>query len=72
MTRMTEDVAASRPDGIAVICTNLRAAPLVESWERKTGITIYDSIAVVVHQSLELAGEEPAQVKGWGRLFDMS
>lgn len=69
LREMTEQVAAARPDGIAIICTNLRAAPLVGSLEAKIDIPIYDSIAVVVHQSLELAGIDPARVQGWGRIF---
>lgn len=66
---MTEEVAKASPDGIAIICTNLRAAPLVEALEARFGITIYDSIAVVVHQALELAGVDVSRVRGWGRLF---
>ena len=69
---MTETVAQANPDGIAIICTNLRAAPLVETLEARFGITIYDSIAVVVHQALELAGVDVSRVRGWGRLFDLA
>jgi len=69
LTDMVEAVAGHAPEAIAVICTNLRAAPLVEGWEARFGITVYDSIAVVVHQALELARAEPSRLKGWGRLF---
>ena len=69
LCEMTEKVAESAPDGIAVICTNLRAAPLVDNLEAQLDIPIYDSIAVVVHQALELAGVDVARVKGWGRIF---
>ena len=72
LERMTEAVAQANPDGIAIICTNLRAAPLVETLEARFGITIYDSIAVVVHQALELAGVDVSRVRGWGRLFDLA
>lgn len=67
---MTEAVAKKRPEAIAVICTNLCAAPSVEAWERATGIPIYDSIAVVVQQALELAGVESSRVSGWGEIFE--
>jgi maleate isomerase len=66
---MIHAVAAERPDAIGVICTNLRAAPLVAALERETGIPIYDTIATVVWKSLNLAGVDAARVIGWGRLF---
>jgi maleate isomerase len=67
-------VAAGRPDAIApdaiaVVCTNLRAAPLVAALEAETGVVMLDSIATVVWKSLALAGADPARVAGWGRLF---
>lgn len=71
LRRLTEQVARTAPDGIAIICTNLAAAPLVESIEADLDVTIYDSIAVVVHQSLELAGVDVSRVKGWGRIFSL-
>jgi maleate isomerase len=62
-------VAAQRPDAIGVICTNLRAAPLVAAIERETGIPIYDTIATAVWKSLRLAGVDPGRVSGWGQIF---
>jgi maleate isomerase len=69
LSDMIRAVATAKPDAIAVICTNLRAAGLVASLEAETGIPIYDTIATAVWKSLVLAGAEPARVKGWGRLF---
>ena len=66
---MTREVAAASPDAIAVVCTNLRAAPLAAALEAETGVTMLDSIATVVWKSLALAGVDPARVTGWGRLF---
>jgi maleate isomerase len=66
---MIRDVAAEKPQAIAVICTNLRAAPSVAALERETGIPIYDTIATVVWKSLILAGVDPRRVTGWGSLF---
>jgi maleate isomerase len=66
---MTRNVAAHRPDAIAVVCTNLRSAPEVETLERETGFPIYDSIATVVWKSLLLAGIDTKRITGWGRLF---
>jgi maleate isomerase len=60
---------AHQPDAIGVICTNLRAAPLVAALEQETGIPIYDTIATAVWKSLQLAGIDPGRLHGWGRLF---
>jgi maleate isomerase len=69
IAEMVRDVATAKPQAIAIVCTNLRAAPLVEALERETGILILDSIAVVVWKSLSLAGADPRRVQGSGRLF---
>jgi maleate isomerase len=66
---MIREVAAAAPDAVAVVCTNLRGAPLVEQLEREIGMPIYDSISTVVWKSLLLADIEPKRVTGWGRLF---
>lgn len=66
---LVREVAASRPDAISILCTNLRGAPLVEELEAELGIPIYDSISTVVWKSLRLAGVDTARVKGWGHLF---
>jgi maleate isomerase len=72
ITSLIQDVAAERPQAIVTFCTNLRAAPLVDSLESALGIPIYDTISAVVWKSLKLAGVNPAAVKGWGRLFGES
>jgi maleate isomerase len=69
LSGMIRAVAAEKPDAIAVICTNLRAAPLVAGLEQEIGIPIYDTIATVVWKSLKLAGIDPKLVAGWGRVF---
>jgi maleate isomerase len=67
---MVHDVAAARPDAIAILCTNLRGGPLVAELEAETGIPILDSVATVVWKSLQLVGADPRRVHGWGRLFN--
>jgi maleate isomerase len=69
LMEMTRAVAAERPDAIAVVCTNLRAAPLVAALEAELGIPVLDTIATAVWKSLAMAGVDPARVTGWGRLF---
>lgn len=66
---MIRAVAAGKPDAIAVVCTNLAAAPLVAALEVETGVAIHDSIAAIVWKSLLIAGADPRQITGWGRLF---
>lgn len=61
--------AGERPQAVAIVCTNLRAAPLVPALEREFGVPIYDSIATVVWKSLQLAGVDTRRVTQWGRLF---
>lgn len=66
---MIREVAQERPEAIAIVCTNLKAAPLVARLEQEIGIPIYDTIATVVWKSLTMAGVDPIGVQGWGSLF---
>ena len=66
---LIREVAADRPDAIAVLCTNMRGAPLVSELEAEFDIPIHDSVAVTVWKSLKLAGVDPSRVTGWGRVF---
>ena len=66
---MIREVAAARPQAIVVLCTNLRAAPLVPALEAELGIPIYDSVATVVWKALRLAGADTRRIRSWGRLF---
>lgn len=66
---MVRTVAAAQPQVITTFCTNLAAAPVVAELEQEIGIPIYDTISIVVWQSLRLAGVDPTRVQGWGRLF---
>jgi maleate isomerase len=69
IVEMTRTVAREAPQAIAVICTNLNAAPLVDGLEQEVGIPIYDTIATVIWKSLIIAGVDPSRVTGWGTLF---
>lgn len=66
---MFETVCKDKADGISVVCTNFPAMWSVPKMEEKYGMTVYDTINVVVWDSLKMAGLEPDIVKGWGRLF---
>lgn len=72
MRGMAAKVAAAEPDAIAIVCTNMRGAPLAEELEAKHGIPVYDSVSTTVWKSLKVAGVDPARVKGWGKLFSLA
>ena len=67
---LCRELAADGARSIAIICTNIRGAELAPTLESELGITLYDSIAVVVLRALQLAGVESGQVQGWGRIFE--
>lgn len=69
---LLREVAEQRPDAMTTLCTNLRAAQLVDSLERELGIPIYDSVSTVVWKALKTLGIDPRELKGWGRLFSES
>ncbi len=71
IARMAREVAAARPDAIAAICTNLRAAPLAAALEEELGLPVYDTVATAVWKSLGIAGADPELVTGWGGLFKL-
>ena len=63
------ELAEAKLDALAIVCTNLPAAPLVAELEARHGAIVLDSLAVAVWHSLVLAGVDTARVQGWGRLF---
>lgn len=69
LRRMLREVARQRPDAMTMLCTNLRAAQLVDEMERELGIPIYDSVSTVVWKALKTIGVDLRAVQGWGRLF---
>ena len=71
MRVMTRDVAAAKPDAIAIVCTNMRGAALAAELEQAHGIPIYDTVATTVWKSLKIAGVDTNRVQGWGALFGL-
>ena len=71
MRQMTRDVAAAEPDAIAIVCTNMRGAPLAEELEAAHGIPVYDTVSTTVWKSLKIAGVDTKRVTGWGRIFSV-
>lgn len=66
---MIGEVAAAKPQAITTFCTNLRAATLAEEVERSLRIPLLDTVSTTVWGLLRVAGADPAQVTGWGELF---
>jgi maleate isomerase len=66
---MVRDVAAAGPEAIAIVCTNMRGAPLAEQLEAAHGIPVYDTVSTTVWKSLKIAGVETSRLKGWGTIF---
>jgi maleate isomerase len=62
-------VAREGCDAIAIVCTNMRGAGLVEQLEGELGIPIYDSIATTLWKSLNVAGVPSSRIGQWGSLF---
>lgn len=65
------NIADQKPQGIVILCTNLRVAPLVKRLELETGIPIYDSVAAVVWKALSHAGVDTRELAEWGSLFSL-
>ena len=71
LERMAREVADAAPQAIAVVCTNLRAAPLAARLEAALRCPVYDSVATALWKGLRLAGGDPAGIAGWGSLFTL-
>ncbi len=69
LVTLMHEVAQQRPGAITTFCTNLRAAPLAARIEGELGIPLLDTVSTTVWGMLRAAGADPAQVKGWGELF---
>ncbi len=69
LREMCRQVAKAKPEAIAVYCTNLAGAPLVEEMEAELGIPIYDTIATVTWKALKQCHIDTRRITGWGSLF---
>jgi len=74
-TRIEElirDVAAARPEAIAIVCTNFRGTRIAAGLEHELGIPIIDSIAATLWHSLALAGMPSTGLEARGGLFRLT
>jgi len=72
VAELVERVAMSRPEAIAIVCTNFRGARVAGDLETATGIPVLDSVSVTAAHCLALAGLDPARVTGWGQVFNLT
>ena len=72
LNEMVESIIAEGGTAITTFCTNLQAATLVPIWERKhQNVIIFDTVATVIWQMLNLASIDPRTVTGWGKMFSI-
>ena len=64
-------VATDKPDAILIYCTNFRGGRLATIIEAETGIPVLDSVSTALWKSMQVAGDDPKRIQGWGRLFDV-
>jgi maleate isomerase len=69
LAALLREVAAAAPQAVVTYCTNLRAAALAEALEADTDVALLDTVSTTVWGLLRLLGQDPAQVRGWGRLY---
>lgn len=66
---MCEEVAAGRPDAIAIVCTNMRGPLIAAALERRLGIPVLDSVAFTLWGCLAAVDVEPAALGEFGSIF---
>ena len=54
--------AESGVDAVVILCTNMRGAQSARALQEVDGITVYDSIAVTVAETLRLVDLAPAEM----------
>lgn len=67
--RMVREVAEAKPEAITIFCTNFRGAAIAARMEAETGIPVYDTVSTGLWKAMQVAGADPARVKGWGSMF---
>lgn len=68
---MCEDVAQSRPDAIAIVCTNMRGPLIAPALEKRLGIPVLDSVSFTLWASLRQAHIPMHALAEYGRLFSL-
>jgi maleate isomerase len=69
ISKMVDALVPSKPDSIAVFCTNLAGALLVDQLEEAYGIAVHDSVATAIYGALSAVDYDLSRVSGFGRMF---
>ena len=68
--RMAREVAAAKPDAVAIHCTNFRGGGVAPELEAELGLPVLDSVAVALWGAVRAAGGNAAPLaRRWGRVF---
>lgn len=68
---MCAQVAADRPDAVALICTNMRGPLIAPLVEEEFDLPVLDSISVTLWGALRRAGVRASRLERFGRLFSL-
>jgi maleate isomerase len=71
VARLVREVAAARPQAIAIHCTNFRGGAPAPALEAELGIPVLDSVAVSLWGGIRIAGADPGPLRRWGRVFGL-
>lgn len=66
---MCTQVAAARPDAIAILCTNMRGALVGAQVEQRLGVKVFDSVSATLWGCLRAIGVSTDPLAGFGSLF---
>ena len=69
LEQMIQETCINGAQAVSTYCTNLHAAQLAEHVEKITGVPLLDTVSTTVWGALTKLGINPAQVKGWGQLY---
>lgn len=70
IARMCRDVARSRPEAIAILCTNMRGPLVAAALEREMGVPVLDSVAFTLWGCLKALNMPMDALKNFGMMFD--
>lgn len=66
---MCREVAAAKPDAIAIVCTNMRGPLIAPELEQELGIPVLDSVAFTLWGCLDATAVDMLPLHKFGRMF---
>ncbi len=71
IAEMCREVATSKPDAIAIVCTNMRGPLIAPELEKELGIPVLDSVAFTLWGCLMATGVDTQKLSQFGRMFTL-